>query len=131
MTASLLDTLKADGGFTYDPRSGELLRVGKATGYAIAVPGTERVVGRRSITRERFADEFARLIESYRGKLSGRVIGGWYSPERGVYLIELTEIHRVSRARAVRMGQARNQEAILNLATGEFIDTGGTGDART
>ena len=45
------------------------------------------------------------------------------------YLVELSEIHRVPREQAVRLGTERHQEGILDLATGEYIETGGTGDA--
>jgi len=60
---------------------------------------------------------------------AGGCVGGWYSPDRDVYLLEISEIHHVDRDTAVRLGARRNQEAILDLATGEFIPTGGTGDA--
>jgi hypothetical protein len=54
-------------------------------------------------------------------------IGGWESAERGTFMVELSEIHRVSREEAIRIGQERNQEAIFDMATGEEIGTGGTG----
>jgi hypothetical protein len=34
----MLASMKANGGFTYDPKKGGLLEVGKAAGVAIAVP---------------------------------------------------------------------------------------------
>jgi hypothetical protein len=126
---SLLDVMEAEDGFTYDPRADLLITSGQATGYAIAVPGTERVVGSGSISREDFADEFVSLVRSYGDLLGeGACIGGWCSPERDVYLIEISEIHHVDSDTAVRLGTARNQEAILELATGELIPTGGNGE---
>jgi len=126
----LLDVLRVDGGFTFDPRTEELVMIGAVTGYAIAVPGTERVVGSGSITRDEFATAFVALVRAYGPLLgAGGCVGGWYSPDRDVYLIEISEIHHVDRDTAVRLGARRNQEAILDLATGEFIPTGGTGDA--
>lgn len=126
---TLLDVMTAEGGFTYDPRADELVRAGEAAGYAIAVPGTERVVGSGSISREEFADAFVALVRSYGDMLGeGACIGGWYSPERDVYLIEISEIYHVDRDTAIRLGTARHQEAILDLATGELIPTAGGGD---
>jgi hypothetical protein len=133
---TLLDTLIADGGFTYDPQAGALVELGSVAGYAIAVPGTERVVGNGSLTdhedaAERFADAFTATVRAYDGQfLAGEwAVGGWYSPERDAYMVEISVIFRGSREAAVALGRARNQEAIFDLATGETIVTGGTGDA--
>jgi hypothetical protein len=38
------------------------------------------------------------------------VIGGWYSPERGHVMIEITEILDVTRAQAIFIGQARGKQ---------------------
>jgi hypothetical protein len=62
---TLLDVMATEGGFTHNPRADELLRAGEATGYAIAVPGTERVAGNGPISREEFADAFVSLVRSY------------------------------------------------------------------
>lgn len=126
---TLLDVMETDGGFTYNPRTGAVIKPGDVTGYAIAIPGTERAVGSGAISREDFADAFVFLLRSYGDMLGeGACIGGWYSSERDMYLIEVSEIHAVDRDTAVRLGKARNQEAILDLATGELIPTGGSGD---
>lgn len=129
-TTTLLDTLATDGGFTYDPATDAVLQVGQATGWAIAVPGTERVVGTTGITREAFAAAFADIVTGYGDQLAdGAVVGGWYSEDRGQYIVELTEIHKVDKATAVALGIARGQEGIFDLATGEYVETGGHGDA--
>lgn len=122
----LLDSIIADGGFTYDARQGQLVRVGDTAGYMIAIPGTEIHLGPASLTRDEFASRFAALVTSA-AVGDGTYVGGWLSPERG-FMIELSELYRGSRDDAVRLGTERNQEAILDLATGEFIATGGTGD---
>jgi hypothetical protein len=132
MTTSLnlVKAIETDGGFTFDPADDALVVIGEATGYAVARPGTERVVGTQGITREAFAEAVADLlIEHAAAFCTGAVLGGWYSPERGVYLVELTDVLRVDRAEAVRVGTERHQEGILDLATGEYIPTGGRGDA--
>ena len=38
-------------------------------------------------------------------------------------MIELTELFDVTRAQAIFIGRARQQEAVLDLLTGECIDT--------
>jgi len=123
---SLLDSILTDGGFTFDPRRDELLRVGDTTGYMVAIPGTEVLLGPASLTRDEFATRFAALVSSAAVR-EATYVGGWLSPDRG-FMIELSELYRGDRASAVRLGAERNQEAILDLATGEFIATGGTGD---
>lgn len=130
MTTSLIDTIKTDGGFTFDPHTDSLIKVGTVSGYAIAVPGTERLIGSGSITRERFADAFVAVVREFSDMIdNGAVVGGWYSAERDAYMVEITEIWDVDLDEAVEIGTARNQEGIFDLANGEFIPTGGTGDA--
>ena len=129
-TPDLITTIERDGGFTYDPTTGELVVVGRASGYAIAVPGTEHVVGGATATRETFAEAVAHILLTYADEITdGAVLGGWYSEDREQYLVELSEIWDVDRADAILLGTARRQEGILDLATGEYIPTGGRGDA--
>jgi len=129
--ADLPSVIKRDGGFTYNPRSGGLLEVGKNKGFAVAVPGTEEIVGNGDVDRESFARGVATVLMKHRAAIAkGAVVGGWYSPDRDQYMVELTEIHPADdRAGAIRLGRKRNQEAIFDLATGDTIPTGGTGDA--
>lgn len=127
---NLIAAIEDNGGFTYDLRSDALMIPGETTGYVIAVPGTERIVGAGAVSREAFADRFATVVREFADLIdSGAFVGGWYSDERDAYMIEVSEVHNVDRDTAVAIGQARNQEGIFDLATGEFIGTGGTGDA--
>lgn len=135
--AHLQREIEKNGGFTYDPKTGGLLKVGEAKGFAIAVPGTEEIVGEEKvnaddISREDFAKGVAKVLMKHRDRIAkGAVLGGWYSPERNQYLVELSEIFPPGdREAAIKVGKRRNQEAIFDLATGETIVTGGTGDAR-
>lgn len=126
----LLEAITRDGGFTYSVWADALVHVGEATGYAIAVPGTEVLLGPASLSREEFADRFAAVLRRAMqsdGHTLPTYVGGWLSPERG-YMIELSEIHHVSRTEAVTLGTERGQECVLDLASGEFIDCGGKGD---
>jgi hypothetical protein len=129
-TITLIDTIEIDGGFTFDTTTNTLVKIGDRTGYAIAIPGTERVVGTTGITREAFAAAFAEIVIEFGDQLdAGAFVGGWFSEDRGQYIVELSEIHTVDRETAIELGTARHQEAILDVATGEFIETGGHGDA--
>jgi len=130
---NLLDTLKTEGGFTYLPETNDFA---PPAGFAIAVPGTERIIGNNLVTREAFAVAFADVAEDLlkyakeytRPGVVQRAIGGWYSEDRGVYMVELAEIWHVDRELAIDFGKARDQEAIYDLSTGEEIKTGGRGD---
>jgi hypothetical protein len=124
-TLSLIDRIKTDGGFTFDPFAEQLITAGTTTGYMIAIPGTEMHLGPAAMTREQFAARFAVLLSNVS---PGVYVGGWLSPDRG-FMIELSELHHVDRETAIALGKARNQEGIFDLATGEFIPTGGTGDS--
>lgn len=122
---SVYDVILSEGGFTFDVATSGLVRVGEASGYVVALPGTEMLLGPADLSREEFAVRFADLVADAR--VRGVFVGGWLSPERG-FMIELSEVHQCSRAAAIRLGVQRNQEAILDLATGELISTGGSGD---
>lgn len=120
-TADLMAEIENAGGFTYDPHADRLVIAGEATGYAIALPGTEMVIDS--------ADELRYGITALSAYLpAGTVIGGWYSASDHVYMVELTEIFQGTRAEAIALGISRGQEAIYDLATGECIDTFGRGD---
>jgi len=124
----LLGALKADGGFTYNPEKGTLVQVGTVDGVAVARPGTERIVGKGDVSREDFANAVADVIESHGDEFSkGAMLGGWYSEDRDAYMVEVTDVFP-DRASAVKAGRERNQEGVFDLKTGDFIDTGGTGD---
>lgn len=130
-TAHLLDSIQTNGGFTWNPNTDTLIEVGSVRGYAIAIPGTERLLT-SGLNREEFANAFAQLMTD--PQLSqyledGAVVGGWYSPERDLYMVELADIWDVDREHAIMIGEALNQEAVFNLCTGEEISTGGLGDA--
>jgi hypothetical protein len=133
---ALLESIRKDGGFTYDPKKGGLLKVGEAHGFAVAIPGTEEIIGEEKVngedvTREDFAKGVAAVILKHRRLIDqGAVLGGWYSPERNQYMVEMSQIVPPrDRDFATRLAKARNQEAIFDLSTGEVIVTGGTGDA--
>lgn len=125
---NLLDALKADGGFTYDPKKGTLVKVGSVDGVAVARPGTERIVGKGDVSREDFANAVADVVDAHGEEFSkGAMLGGWYSEDRDAYMVEVTDVFP-DRASAVKAGRERNQEGVFDLKTGDFIGTGGAGD---
>lgn len=129
LTPDFRSIIQEQGGFTYNPLTHGLLEVGKDRGFAVAQPGTEHIVGNDTISREQFETAIADLAEQNRDKIeAGAMLGGWYSPDRKVYMVELTDIVP-DHDEAVRLGVERNQEAIFDLSTGDTIGTGGTGDA--
>lgn len=127
----LIGAIKANGGFTYSPKGNRLLEVGKDKGFAVAVPGTEQVVGRgKNVSRADFVKGVTDVIMKHSGAINqGAVLGGWYSEDRDVYMVELTQVLPAGdRAGAIAEGAKRGQEGIFDLASGEYIPTGGTGD---
>ena len=119
--ASLRELIDTDGGFTFDPTRGTLIEIGSTKAYAIAVLGTEHVIR----AGESFMATVRALTRRHAVEIADRecVIGGWFSPQRGHAMIELTELFDVTRAQAIFIGRARQQDAVLDLATGECIDT--------
>lgn len=118
---ALLDALRTDGGFTFDPSSGRLVNVGERIGWAIARPGTERIIG-VTLDPAAFAGELAVLLDAYAAELAdGALIGGWHSPQRDVYMVELTDVYVVGEGQAVLLGALRGQESVFNLGTGAVV----------
>lgn len=126
----LIGTMRREGGFTYDPVRHKLLRPGIGVkGFAIAEPHTEHLLGSGDITREQFSAAVADLMKANRAHFAhGGKLGGWYDPDRDTFMVELSNIHDVPRDQAIKLGQSRNQVAILDMGSGEFIPTGGTGE---
>jgi hypothetical protein len=125
---SLIQSIHDTGGFTYDPRTGGLVKVGTVKGVAVAVPHTEQIVGMGAqVNREEFIGGVADVIQKHgEAMANGAFLGGWFSEERGAYMVELTELIP-DRTKAIALGKARNQEGVFDLGTGDYIDTGGTG----
>jgi hypothetical protein len=116
----LMTELRAVGGFTFNPHTSRLVDYGSATGYMIAVPGTERILGFGGMSSAEFDQAFYSAVRD--AELSDYTfVGGWYSSDRNVYMIELSELHDVTRRQAVRLGIERGQEAIFDMR-GEVIN---------
>lgn len=120
MTAATVDDLAVmlatDGGFTFDPSTGQAVNVGDRVGWAVARAGSERVIG-PDVDVDAFAAAFAAAESEARA--TGGLVGGWYSRERRTYMCEVTDVHDVDRATALVIGMTADQETVYDLATGE------------
>lgn len=125
---SLITSIHDTGGFTFDPRKGGLVEVGKVKGVAVAIPHTETIVGHgENVDRDEFIKGVTNVIMQYgEAFANGAMLGGWYSEDRSVYMVEVTDLVP-DREEAIKLGKQRNQEGVFDLGTGEYIDTGGTG----
>jgi hypothetical protein len=132
-SADLIKSIKDNGGFTYDPRTGGLLVPGKDKGIAVAVPGTEQIIGNGEVSRQAFAKGVQKVLMAHRTEIAGGAkLGGWYSEDRNAYMVELTDLlPGENRDAAIAEGRKRNQEGIFDIGANEFIPTGGTGDGKT
>ena len=134
-SADLMKSIKENGGFTYDPRTGGLLVPGKDKGIAVAVPGTEQIVGSGDkVSAHAFATGVQKVIKAHSKEIAnGAKLGGWYSEDRKAYMVELTDLlpgdTKEQRDAAIAEGTKRNQEGIFDIGGNEFISTGDTGDA--
>lgn len=124
----LTKSLHDDGGFTFDVRNGGVVEVGSVQGVAVAVPGTETSIPADGGPQAVKAAMISMIGRYQKDIANGAMIGGWYSKERDEYVVELTQLVP-DRDTAVRLGQKRNQEGVFDMETGEYIPTGGTGDA--
>jgi hypothetical protein len=116
-TAALLDELTEQGGFTLDPVTGELLHTGDRDGWVISRAGTERQVDPAT-----FAERLPEVMAEWSDAIAdGALVGGWYSRERGVYVLDLSDVFDVDRVTALVIGAQRDQEAVFSLATGESV----------
>jgi hypothetical protein len=116
VVAELLHDLTTHGGFTFDPSTGEAVRVGDRDGWAIARAGTERIIGDQpdaALFGEAFARTYAEAVTT------GGLVGGWHSDQRRAYMVEITDVHDVDRATALVLGMRADQETVFSLTTGE------------
>lgn len=102
-------------------------------------PRTGYMVGTRGNNKEVPADKFfdrkegTKILSDYiktnRDKLAqpGAHLGLWHDTKNGEVCIDIS-IKVQSRSEAVKLGRDWNQQAIWDVANGEEIDTGGTGD---
>ena len=119
-----LSTLRGSHGFTWSPSTGS----GPAEGFMIALPGhtvqyPEEVVDDPVV----FAQKFREYLLENRSLFEGRsdlYLGGWVADGK-LWLEPSRNI--LDEAEAVQLARESDQIAIYNVATGQYVDTGGTG----
>ena len=122
--SALLTELRETGGFTFNPHTSQLVEYGDVTGWMIAVPGTETVLGSGDMSGAEFERAFYSAVRD--AKLTDHTfVGGWYSTDRNVYMIELSELHNISKRAAIKLGIERGQEAIFGMDNGETVSLRG------
>lgn len=118
--AVLVARVRDEGGFTVDPRTG----APPSTGFAVNTGGDAVVVpaaGFGAGTIAAFLRERPALLDAE----STTLLGAWY--HRGSDRVVLSTVERVAdRDRAVRLGAARGQADVYDLAAAALVPTGVT-----
>lgn len=114
------------GGFTYDPAIADY----PTQGIAVGRPGYSEIM-----TADAFFSDPDRARQFIRGFVekmrndpdtADSVVGGWYDRDNDEIVLDRVDIIE-DREEAIRLGRERNEQGVFDLATGEYIDTGGTG----
>jgi hypothetical protein len=110
-----------NGGFSVDPRTGKT----PTDGYMVETKKIDQTFDHPPTDVD-----YRKFLDAHQQELSDDPtlqMGGWINPD-GKYTVALTS-HIPDRATAVDLGQKHNQISIYDLAKGEEIPTGGTGEA--
>ena len=122
---AVLDMVREQGGASIDPLSG----LQPTDGYMVAVQGFNEEVPEGEFFGPGGADRLVAWIDKNQEQLSqpGGHIGLWHDTANGEVVLDVSQ--RVDTLdEAVKLGGERNQQAIWDVANGEEISTGGTGD---
>ena len=119
----ILDLHRQHGGATFSLHAGSL--AGQRL-YAVSpYPRRSRKLASEvpsAAILKRFIEENFDLLADPR-----HCVGTWFSPESGVTYLDVSIVVE-DRQEAIAMGRRYNQEGIYDLAAGQEIPTGGTGD---
>jgi len=123
---SVREKVAEQGGASINPKTLEE----PTDGYMVAIQGhNKEVPASEFFTPGVGEDQLYDWIEDNQEVLSqeGSHIGLWHDEENGEVVFDVSE--RVDTLdEAVLLGQERNQQEIWDVAAGEGVDTGGTGD---
>jgi 8-oxo-dGTP pyrophosphatase MutT (NUDIX family) len=122
--AALFDVAINQGGFSVHASSGE----SPGSGYSVGgnVPDLQ-------IPDTASSEEAGQRIAAYSAQNAdllsqdNYVLGGWHNEDTGQIVIEPSQVVS-DREDAIALGEAQNQVSIYDNATGETIETGGTGE---
>lgn len=123
----LIDTVEEQGGFTLDPRLGELV----TRGIAVAVPGESAIIKadrfREDGEAERFIGDYIRKMRDD-GLGDDVMIGAWYDREHDEIVLDRVQVFPDDqREEAIQAGRDRNEQAVYDLTNSNEIPTGGSG----
>ena len=123
----LIDTVEEQGGFTLDPRLGELV----TEGIAVAVPGESAIIKadrfREDGEAERFIGDYIRKMRDD-GLGDDVMIGAWYDREHDEIVLDRVQVFPDDqREEAIQAGRDRNEQAVYDLTNSNEIPTGGSG----
>jgi hypothetical protein len=122
---SIIDNVRREGGMSVTV-SGKQPR----TGYMVGTRGNNKEVpADEFFDRSKGTKILGDYIKTNRDKLSqpGAHLGLWHDKKNGEVVLDIS-VKVQSRSQARRLGRDWNQQAIWDVANGEEINTGGTGD---
>lgn len=126
MMKSLIDRTKEYGGFTIRA-NGEI----PEDGIMVAVQGTNMEIPADKFFNGEARADIVKWIKENSSRLDNNelpyYIGAWHDKKNNEVVLDVAE-RFTDREEAIQAGIDRNQQEIYDLATGESIDTGGTGD---
>lgn len=123
-----------NGGFTYSTRGkGRLYDVGgKHSGWVVGISGHSFI--RKATTKEDAASQIREFFDQNQNDRPSDIIGGWFDEEHGEICIDYVVIFEQDNLYGDRGAESfarrQNQQGIFSLETGEYLDTGGSGDVR-
>ncbi len=125
MSVDLVETVEAQGGFTFDPRTGDF----PTSGIAVGVSGFSAIIKhdewvKPGVAKQAIADYLRKMRDD--GVADKVFIGGWWDKEHDEVVLDRVDVF-ADRDEGIRAGSERGEQAVFDLGAGEEIDTGGTG----
>lgn len=121
----LAEEMRRSGGFTMDIHGDA-----PKAGFAVGVMRDRSRVIPADIPFARLVDEIERWRSDNADVLSlpDHYQGGWHDKDEGVLVLDITRVWPPDqKEEAMRFAKDNDERSIYDLATGETIDTGGTG----
>lgn len=113
-------TVHAESG--YKPTDGYMIGAGAASKWIDAREDTPANRSKLAKALKEYAAKNKDLLSS-----ETNFLGTWWDKENGQISLDVS-IRETDRAKAIKLGQDRNERAIFDLGSGESIDTGGKGN---
>ncbi|MBX6766662.1 MAG: hypothetical protein IRY90_05860 [Actinomadura rubrobrunea] len=127
--AQLVRKVQIEGGFTVNPRDGTEPTVGYVvnTGDGARLEDARTFFGGSGFASGRAAlDRFVRDNSAALQADRGLYLGAWYDRAKGRVVLSTVQVVD-DRDQALRLGAARHQRAVFDLASGREVPTGESG----